>query len=347
MRYPLLIAILSLSLIHGCTDKDSPEPHNSSIDNDAWLVDKTEIVNWDAEKDRIQSIDTLEFIALSQSNLADEEPVFALHHNGITKIYPVSVMGGHEIANDQIDDFFFSLTYCPITASAVCWNRTMKGKVNQFGVSGMLYKENLIPYDRLTGSYWSQMGNLCVNGEFTGEEPKTIQLIETTFSTIKVAYPDALILDHHHCEDGICIRHKSSADAGEPGDEYDDILVDSRYFGIARNDEALLFGFDLFGENTQLYQVNFKGQNLVIAGNSSLNYFAAFVYIKDSPNENIFAVENELPLIMADSKGNKYDIFGNILSGPDKGKRLSSPVAYRANTFAWKDHFTEIKVYSE
>jgi len=347
LKHFVKLAILILFSVYGCGDKHTPNPNTTAGESGSWLVEKSEIINWDVEKDRIQSIDTLEFIALSQSNLSDNEPVFALQQNGITKVYPVSVMGGHEIANDQIDDFYFSLTYCPITASAICWTRKIKGKVNQFGVSGMLYKDNLIPYDRLTGSHWSQMGNLCINGKLIGDEPQTTQLIETTFSTIKMAYPHALVLNHHHCEDGICILHKSITDDGDPGGENDNLLVDSRYFGIARNNEALLFSLDLFGETTQLYQVNFKGQSLVVVGNSTLSYNAAFVYVKDSPNETIFAIENELPLIMADTKSNKYDLFGNILEGPDKGKRLISPIAYSANSFAWKDHFSVIKVYNE
>ena len=39
------------------------------------------------------------------------------------------------------------------------------------------------------------------------------------------------------------------------------------------------------------------------------------------------------------------DLFGNILEGPDKGKRLSSPNSYVANSFAWNDLFNEINVY--
>lgn len=339
----LIFLIFSLT---GCNDKNDIRPGNSSGDNDSWLVQKSDIIHWDSEKDRIRSIDTLEFVSTTQSNLDDEDLVFAVNHNGIVKVYPVAVMGGHEIANDSIDDYFYSLTYCPITGSAISWNRSINGKVNQFGVSGMLYKNNLIPYDRVTGSHWSQMGNLCINGDLIGQEPNTSLLIETKFSTIKTAYPEALVLSHHHCENGVCIRYKSTSDFGDPiEDGENDPLVDPKYYGVTKDQGVLLFSLDQFKEKTRLLDARFKGQNIIVVGNQALNYFTAFIYIKDSPAESIFAIDNQLPLIMGDSKGNKYDLFGNILEGPDKGKRLNSPNAYMANSFAWNDLFNEINVH--
>lgn len=349
MKTPVTFFVFCLVLLAGCSDKNDIRPDNGSGDNDNWLVNKSDIIHWDSEKDRIQSIDTSEFVPVSQSNLNDQDLVFALQYNGIIKVYPVAVMGGHEIANDSIDDFYYSLTYCPITGSAICWNRKINGKVNQFGVSGMLFKNNLIPYDRNTGSHWSQMGNLCINGDLIGKQPVTELLIKTTFSTIKTAFPDALVLSHHHCEDGVCTRYKSTSDLGNPedGDDDNDFLIDTKYFGIVKEGEVLLFSFNLFNESTQVLQARFNGQNVVVAGDAELNYFAAFVYIKDSPDENIFAIEGELPIIMADSKGNRYDLFGNVLEGPEKGKRLSSPLAYSANSFAWKDIYNTIRIYKK
>ena len=348
MKTLLPIFVFFLVTVSACSDKNDIRPRNNSNDNDSWLVEKKDIIHWDSEKDKIQSIDTLEFVSIEQSSLEDDDLVFAISYKGTVKIYPVGVLSGHEIANDSIDDYFFSITYCPITNSAICWNRKINGKVNQFGVSGKLYKNNLIPYDRLTGSHWSQMGNLCINGDLVGEEPETKLLLETNFSTLKAAYPDAQVLSHHHCEDGVCIRYKSGADFGDPIEENEeDLLVDTRYFGVARDQEVLLFSTALFEEDSKVIQTNFKGQRVVVVGNTTLNYIAAFVYIKDMPDETLFAIDNELPVIMGDSKGNRYDLFGTILEGPDKGKQLSSPSSFQANSFAWNDIFPKITVFSE
>ena len=348
MKTLIPICIILLIFVSSCNDKNDIRPNNSTGGTDSWLVEKSDIIHWNSELDKIQSIDTNEFVSVTQSTLNDDDFVFAIQHDGITKVYPVAVLGGHEIDNDSIGDHYYAVTYCPITTSAICWNREVNGKITQFGVSGKLYRSNLIPYDRNTGSHWSQMRNLCINGDLIGEEPKTELLIETKFSTIKVAYPEALVLSLHDCEDGICTRYKSTSDFGDPaGGEGNDLLVDVRYFGVTKDQEVLLFSFGLFEESTLVLQTRFKGQNIIVVGNSDLNYYAAFVYIKDSPDETIFSVEDQHPVIMADSRGNHYDLFGSILEGPDKGKRLGSPNSYTANAFAWRDFYSDIKVYKK
>ena len=347
--YFLVIITLVALASSGCNRNEEARPRNSSGDNDSWLIEKDEVIHWDSEKDKIQSIDTNEFVAITRSTLQDDDMVFAVHHNGVTKVFPMTVMGGHEIANDSINDHYFALTYCPITGSALSWNRKINGQVNQFGVSGKLYNNNLVPYDRKTGSHWSQMVSLCVNGDLIGQEPVTEMVLETSYSTIKLADPNALVLSHHHCEGGVCLRLKSSNDFGDDGDDNDvtELLPDTRYFGIVKDRTAQLFALDNFAKGTAIFQTRFKGKSIIIAGSSSLNFYVAFNYLQDSPDQKIFAVQDEFPVIMEDSKNNRYDVFGNIVSGPDSGKRLTSPTSYLANTFAWVDLFSEVSLYKD
>ena len=152
-------------------------------------------------------------------------------------------MGGHEISNDLIGDHFYSVTYCPITASALVWNRQFNGAIHEFGVSGKLYRNNLIPYDRSSESHWTQMGSKCVNGELIGAEAINQLLIETKLSTIQRAFPNALLLDHQHCEGGVCTNHKATdADHEEPEEGEDRVLPpDAKYFGVVSNQSLMLF----------------------------------------------------------------------------------------------------------
>ena len=80
------------------------------------------------------------------------------------RAYPHLILDWHEIVNDQISSTNYALTYCPLTGSAISWNRTFGGQTTTFGVSGNLYNSNLITYDRASDSNWSQMRLLCVQG---------------------------------------------------------------------------------------------------------------------------------------------------------------------------------------
>jgi len=48
------------------------------------------------------------------------------------------------------------VTFCPLCGSAVVYNRDVDGEKVRFGVSGKLYESNLLMYDDVTESLWSQ-----------------------------------------------------------------------------------------------------------------------------------------------------------------------------------------------
>ncbi len=117
--------------------------------------------------------------------IQDDELVIGVTIDGTTRVYPHSILNWHEIVNDRIGDFYFSLSFCPITGTAVMWERELDGIVTTFGVSGLLYNGNVIPYDRGTGSLWSQMKQNCVFGSLVGENMKNSQVLESTWATWK------------------------------------------------------------------------------------------------------------------------------------------------------------------
>ena len=57
-------------------------------------------------------------------------------------------------------------------------------------LSGLLYNSNLIPYDRETGSNWSQILNESVNGSLSGRKADLVQLVETDWDTWRAMYPE-------------------------------------------------------------------------------------------------------------------------------------------------------------
>ncbi len=126
--------------------------------------------------------------------IEDDDLVIGITHNGTTRLYPHRILNWHEIVNDNIDNFYFSMSFCPITGTAILWDREIDGAISTFGVSGLLYNGNVMPYDRNTGSLWSQMRSDCVNGYLIGEKLVTTQVLETTWQTWKQLYEEPLVL---------------------------------------------------------------------------------------------------------------------------------------------------------
>ena len=156
--YPLSIIVVLLSLVISCsTTSDAGLGIGGNGDPEAWLVPVREVFDGGPGKDGIPALENPEMVTPEAATfLGDEELVTGVLINGEARAYPLLIMEHHEIANVEIGGRAVSVTFCPLTYSSIGWDRTLNGTTTTFGVSGLLYKNNLVPYDRLTDSNCSQ-----------------------------------------------------------------------------------------------------------------------------------------------------------------------------------------------
>ncbi|EMA53324.1 MULTISPECIES: DUF3179 domain-containing protein [Halococcus] len=119
-------------------------------------------VSGGVSKDGIPAIDQPRFEAAGQvgGRLAPGDVVFGIARNGVAKAYPQSILVHHEVCNDTLDGTPIGVTYCPLTGTAVGFER---GETT-FGVSGRLVNDNLIMYDRATEHWWPQVLATAIPG---------------------------------------------------------------------------------------------------------------------------------------------------------------------------------------
>ena len=146
-------------------------------------------------KDGIPSIDTPEFTEASQEyHVSDSDTVLGLEINGDVRAYPLSILVWHEIVNDNVGGVPVAVTYCPLCFTNQVFERVIDGQEVEFGTSGKLYNSNLVMYDRLTNSYWSQALGKAIVGELTGYELSTIQFDVIRWGDWKSLHPDSVVL---------------------------------------------------------------------------------------------------------------------------------------------------------
>ncbi|MGJ3242611.1 MAG: DUF3179 domain-containing protein [Opitutales bacterium] len=134
-----------------------------------------------AAKDAIPSMDRPKFLNVNQVDyLKPGEPVIGVSIGGESRAYPLRLLLGHEVVNDQLGDQFIAVTYCPICGTAMVFDRVVGGAILEFGVSGLLHKGDLVLYDRSTESLWSQIGMEALSGPYTGS---SLTLIPASYST--------------------------------------------------------------------------------------------------------------------------------------------------------------------
>ena len=176
------LVLLCVMIIFIACSKDAETTSGSQ----EWLVPSNEVRDGGPGQDGIPSIDTPNFSTVSQVGfLNPNDIVIAIETEGGVKAYPHPILDWHEIVNDDLaGGKSLALTYCPLTGTAIGWDGMVNGNKTTFGVSGLLYNSNLIPYDRVTDSNWSQMSHKCVNGPLIGTEIGTFHVVEMSFNAL-------------------------------------------------------------------------------------------------------------------------------------------------------------------
>lgn len=91
---------------------------------------------------------------------------------------------------------------------------TIAGETTTFGVSGKLWRDSLIMYDRTTRSLWSQVLGKAVAGPRAGDALVEIPAVTTTWKEWRQAHPDTLVLDKSFDERMVDMRRRASTYAG-------------------------------------------------------------------------------------------------------------------------------------
>lgn len=143
-------------------------------------------------KDGIPAIDHPRFsdAASAESFLTPADIVFGVYHHGQARAYPQRILVWHEIVNDSLGGEGLSITYCPLTATAVGFKR---GDTT-FGVSGKLLNSNVVMYDRASDSHWSQIAGIAIDGNAKGHSLAEVRVVWTTWSKWKSRYPHTQVL---------------------------------------------------------------------------------------------------------------------------------------------------------
>ena len=176
---------------------------SSTADPSVWVVDwpttdfgKTsvdflDIMSGGPGKDGIPPIDSPRFKPVSEIiRMAPIEPVIGLVVNGEQKAYPLQVLMWHEIVNDEIGGVPVAVTFCPLCNTTIVFDRSLDGRVLDFGTTGKLRFSDLVMYDRQTESWWQQFLGEAIIGELTGSRLKIIPARVESFGNFKERAPD-------------------------------------------------------------------------------------------------------------------------------------------------------------
>ena len=191
-------ASAAAGVVEGSAREGVPSGLRQAIDHPSLpepLVDPSEVSSGGVPPDGIPAVDEPRFVSAGDVDwLAGDEPVIALEIAGEQRAYPVQIMIWHEVVNDQVAGTPVAVTYCPLCNSALAFDRRRGDRLLTFGVSGLLYRSDLVMYDRQTESLWSQIEGRAIAGHLTGQTLDRVPVQTVTWDQWRQAHPDGQVL---------------------------------------------------------------------------------------------------------------------------------------------------------
>ena len=229
--------------------------------------------------------------------------------------------------------------------------RTVKDAELEFGVSGSLWRDALVVYDRSTGSLWSQVTGRSIQGPMKGRILKHIASVVTTLGDWKRAHPDTLVL-------------KQPSRVGNPYERYES-SPDRMGVLDTRNPDPRLPGKDVvlgvrLGETQAAYSLERLRKEPIL--NDVLGGKPVLVLLDPSGESGrAFSRRAKGKILTFESAGgDNFNLLrdketgslwepstGEAVQGPRKGSRLEPLVSLRAYWFAWRTFFPSTELWKE
>lgn len=196
-------AILSLGItlaVGGCADESldgglaapAPDPSRQSCSIDPALIFTAA-----PAKDWIPALTNPTFVGRGDPTLdylRDFDRVVGLVVDDRAYAIPLNILWWHEIVNLDVGGRALAITHCPLTGTSLVFDRGPLDGV-EFGVSGLLYLNNLIMYDRSTGeSLWPQMLRGARCGARAGTPLRSVAALEVRWDRWQEIHPDTRVV---------------------------------------------------------------------------------------------------------------------------------------------------------
>ena len=264
----------------------------------------------------------------------------------------------------NFNDVGLAVTYCPLTGSSMVFDRTAVGGA-EFGVSGLLFNNNLVMYDRSGGgsesgdtspeSLWPQMLPVGRCGPAEGREVEMVPALEIEWADWVALHPDTRVVSSDTGWDRSYITYpygdyeiESNFLTLFPQGGFDTRrLPKERVLGIPFEDGGgIAFPFGSLrsvGDLAVVHETLGNQDPFVLFWETRAA--AAMAYRPTASGQNLtFEVRGGTFVDLG--TGSEWSLEGKALSGPLAGARLPMiPEAYVSFWFAFSKFFPNLELW--
>ncbi len=228
------------------------------------------------------------------------------------------------------------------------------GFAKNFGVSGLLFENNLVMYDRQQNSLWVQMmfGSQC--GPDRGTTLSRLPVLETTWAHWKEIHPETTTLnfntgfltqDYNANPYAAYMRDSELFYPSAPFD--DDRQAKEFVFGVFSDSNAVVFPFGTLGEGTSYGIRNDTVGDTPFLVTYVTDEEAAVAFDRRVNGQTLtFTILSVANRTVQDTEtGSTWDELGLAIAGPLAGEQLGQiDDAFMAYWFAWSVYFPDLRL---
>lgn len=350
------------ALLTGCdsmptqSDADAAEQVDLGENDTGCVVPRGDLASG-ADKDAIPALTDPKWITPSEASyIRPGDRVLGIRLDDQTLAVPHNVLWWHEIVNLNRNGRHLAITYCPLTGSGLVFDRSSVDRAN-FGVSGLLYRNNLIMYDRRSpSSLWSQMMVQGICGREAETSLPTYPVMDMTWEGWRSMHPSTRVIssDTGHNRDyrtnpygGYGSISNDNIYYPMPDGVNDERPVKERVLGIPQGSGGLAFPFQALDDTSAVRVVHTTvgSTSTVVFWDRSWQTARAY-HRPDDLSASTFEVRNEQ--IVDVETETVWNVAGHATEGPLAGRRLS-PVrgAYIAFWFAWAAFQPDTEIWTD
>ena len=302
---------------------------------------------------------------LGASYIGETDIVMGVVINGEARAYPHNIGWHHEIVNDVVGGVPIVATLCPLTETGMVFNGVgADGGRIALGVSGWLFNNNLVMYDRRDGgTLYPQMTYKAIFGPRQGEELELLPVMETTWRYWKQLFPDTKVVSGNN---GV---YPLGQYLTYPYGSYQSLQTNPFYetfpplasnplvaqhepkrltLGIRFGEEAKAYPFTALTTNS-LINDNVAGNDIVVVSHMAEAFTVAYFSAVEGQQltfESIASGSTVFPFWMKDKEtGSSWNLLGVALDGELKGKQLQQVPSHNAFWFAWATFWQDSETF--
>ncbi len=234
---------------------------------------------------------------------------------------------------------------------------TVNGTLLSFGVSGKLWKDALVMYDRETQSLWSHVTGQAIAGKLVGMRLQAVPALQMNWAEWKALYPQSLVLNKALTQRGGAGTYnvyesyfKDETQLGIFGTKNPDEVLPGKEFvvGLTVEAEATAYPFRALSRQPLVNDI-VAGRPIVVTFSSAGATGAAFSRTAGTRTLTFVKLRRERgDLLMEDRETHTtwQALSGNAVRGPLAGTRLVQIPSTLAFWFAWKGFYPGTRVWS-